>query len=248
MSEKKFLDQNGLDYFWEKIKSKFISSFNGRTGDVMPQTGDYTAEMVGAAPVGFGLGGGSSPNYCNRPDEIKENGFFRTNALENVFGSIFNGWSFGYHLEDVADGTNTYPAYQLFINQNGYCLIQRFRRNGVWSPFEWLNPPMQLGVEYRTAKIINSKPVYAQLVNWGSLPNNTTKSGSLGITGLDGIVSCQLQFANLSDLIPWDSPTTDRSVKVNHISPYNLGTISVTTSYDASGAQMWANIEYTKSS
>lgn len=48
MSEKKFLDQNGLDYFWEKIKSKFISSFNGRTGAVMPQTGDYTAAMVGA--------------------------------------------------------------------------------------------------------------------------------------------------------------------------------------------------------
>lgn len=26
-----------------------VNSFNGRTGDVMPQTGDYTAEMVGAA-------------------------------------------------------------------------------------------------------------------------------------------------------------------------------------------------------
>lgn len=49
MSEKKFLDQNGLDYFWEKIKSKFISSFNGRTGAVTSQKGDYTASMVGAA-------------------------------------------------------------------------------------------------------------------------------------------------------------------------------------------------------
>lgn len=28
-----------------------VSSFNGRTGSVMPQEGDYTAEMVGAIPA-----------------------------------------------------------------------------------------------------------------------------------------------------------------------------------------------------
>lgn len=40
---------------------------------------------------------------------------------------------------------------------------------------EWVNPPMQLGVEYRTAERINGKPVYIKLVNLGNLPNNTTE-------------------------------------------------------------------------
>lgn len=29
----------------------FVSSFNGRTGDVVPQSGDYTADMVGAVTM-----------------------------------------------------------------------------------------------------------------------------------------------------------------------------------------------------
>lgn len=29
-----------------------VDSFNGRTGDVAPQDGDYTADMVGAIPTG----------------------------------------------------------------------------------------------------------------------------------------------------------------------------------------------------
>lgn len=31
-------------------ESTKVESFNGRTGNVMPTTGDYTAEMVGARP------------------------------------------------------------------------------------------------------------------------------------------------------------------------------------------------------
>ena len=31
--------------------SKFVQSFNGRAGDVIPQRGDYTADMVGSVPI-----------------------------------------------------------------------------------------------------------------------------------------------------------------------------------------------------
>ena len=75
-----YLNDNGLLYLWQKIKEKFalkneiptktsdlnndsgfitaeqvpdtgVVSFNGRGGIVVPQTGDYTAAMVGAIPA-----------------------------------------------------------------------------------------------------------------------------------------------------------------------------------------------------
>lgn len=43
--------------------------------------------------------------------------------------------------------------------------------NGNWQPVEWINPPMQLGVEYRTIERYLGKPVYVQVVDFGQLPN-----------------------------------------------------------------------------
>lgn len=37
----------------EKVKGSGVLSFNGRTGDVSPQSGDYTATMVGARPANW---------------------------------------------------------------------------------------------------------------------------------------------------------------------------------------------------
>lgn len=45
----------------------------------------------------------------------------------------------------------------------------------VWeSEYEYANPPMQLGVEYRTTERYLGKPVYAQLVNMGAAPSPGT--------------------------------------------------------------------------
>lgn len=43
-----------------------------------------------------------------------------------------------------------------------------------WGPWEWANPPMQLGVEYRTTERHLGEPVYVQVVDFGQLPNNST--------------------------------------------------------------------------
>ena len=44
---------------------------------------------------------------------------------------------------------------------------------GKWNPWEWINPPMADGVEYRTTKRDNGKPVYVTSVNFGALPANS---------------------------------------------------------------------------
>lgn len=44
--------------------------------------------------------------------------------------------------------------------------------NGVQ---EWLNPPMELGVEYKTTERYNGRPVYVQMFDCGNLPNASYK-------------------------------------------------------------------------
>lgn len=52
--------------------------------------------------------------------------------------------------------------------------------DGTWLPWEYTNPPMTLGVEYRTTERYLGKPVYAQLVNLGAAPSpDTSKSTNI---------------------------------------------------------------------
>ena len=41
---------------------------------------------------------------------------------------------------------------------------------------EWVSPPMMLGVEYRTTKRWNNRPVYTKVINFGALPDTSSKS------------------------------------------------------------------------
>ena len=56
------------------------------------------------------------------------------------------------------------------------------------NPMEWLNPPMQLGVEYRTTERYLGKPVYAKVVDMGTLPNAALLEVNHGISNLGYIV------------------------------------------------------------
>lgn len=240
---------------------KGVFSFNGRKGDVTPQTGDYTAAMVGAAPSGFGFGntlsalyaetGESYEDYCARVEAVYDTMPHNTAMLVWAVPPALLGRSSGivsilYKYISASGGK--IGALKAIANSDIlYSGFQMVLLGGVWQPFEWINPPMQLGVEYRTTERYNGKPVYAQIVNCGSMPNNTTKTYELGITGLEGIVSCWVQFANGEDLIPWTSSDLKNTVKLDTVSPWNGGRVSVTTNYDASSSNMWVNVKYTKS-
>lgn len=50
--------------------------------------------------------------------------------------------------------------------------LQKTKQNGVWHDWEWVNPPMILGVEYRTTERWQGRAVYVKAVDFGELPNN----------------------------------------------------------------------------
>ena len=59
---------------------------------------------------------------------------------------------------------------------------------------EWLNPPMLIGIEYRTTERYNSKPVYCQLVSFGTLSNSGLVY--VEIKGMETLISATGTFAN----------------------------------------------------
>lgn len=64
---------------------------------------------------------------------------------------------------------------------DGYSHRKRIISEGIWQPWEYLCPPMDLGTEYRTTERWRQKPVYTKLVDFGTLPNAGTKNLPHGI-------------------------------------------------------------------
>lgn len=60
---------------------------------------------------------------------------------------------------------------------------------GQWDPLEYINPPMQLGVEYRTTERHLGKPVYVKVVSLGKLVTGHI-TYEVGDDEISSIISC----------------------------------------------------------
>lgn len=65
-------------------------------------------------------------------------------------------------------------GYLTADNYSGAKAIKTYY-NSVWNDWEWENPPMVAGVEYRTTERYNNKVVYTKYVNLGSMPASGQK-------------------------------------------------------------------------
>ena len=101
---------------------------------------------------------------------------------------------------------------------------------------DWLNPPMQLGVEYRTVEQYNSKPVYAKAISFGQAPNATYKDVSHGIENFSQLVSYtgMMGGANLIEASGVDN------IQIN------ASNIRITTNTDVSANYVYLVLRYTK--
>ena len=132
---------------------------------------------IDAAPGGFGWG--DSAEYTFETNEE-----FKAWFMQNVAPKCArNAFAASVHIKDVnnyrmliiASGdTSTAEIVIVGYLYNGLELRANINYDGNWQPWEWVNPPMQLGVEYRTTERYNGKPVYVQLMNWGRAPTQGT--------------------------------------------------------------------------
>lgn len=118
---------------------------------------------------------------------------------------------------------------------------------------EWLNPPMELGVEYRTMKRHCGKPVYTKAFDFGALPNTNIKIVSTGITNGEWIVSCAARTSNGISL-PYRSKTgianltggISGAIYNVMLQDINVNNVTIATSYDLSSLSAVFVLKYTK--
>ena len=149
-----------------------------------PNTWLPSIAEIGAAPTGYGLGVSTSP-VVSDINKHTANGWFRVTAgTDNTPCPYGIGMNYGY------DGSNiTQRVYD--INNKGW--IQRTTGNGgtSWTEWEWENPPLIEGKEYRTTERYNGKPVYTKAVYCSNFPSVATKSISISDIPIDQIISCE---------------------------------------------------------
>lgn len=203
---------------------------------------------IGAAPDGYGLGDSWDVAPSRDADLITGSGF-QMAVLNTPTGNSWWGiLSFIYDSDSATQWAipkNTAAYYG--------CVCKREKRAGTWGAWEWVNPPMKLGVEYRTTERYLGKPVYIRLEEVAAMPNNTTLTVSnVGVPSggklyVDNIVDYRAEFYKdfgvfsvpYNDVV--DVPECNGSRYGNGIT-YSIRTKGV--DYSSYAGRIW--IKYTK--
>ena len=198
------------------------------------------------APAGYGYGE-PMPYYGTTDEAI--NGIFNDwltrlkpdESIQICFSTGASGVTRGTSFHGTLIKTSN--DYATLFAQ-GYldtgAMLVKTKYAGVWGEWEWVNPPMFLGVEYRTTERWQGKPVYTKLINFGALPDTSTRLVSHGITGITQVIRCVGQDITTGDSLPmkYDSVSVDVYASLHEIIINTTSNKSTNTA----NVQMW----YTK--
>lgn len=193
-----------------------------------------TLESIGAAPAGYGLGGACV--VINHWDNANRNGYYTSNG-----GTPDGYWWWG---EVYTYSEQAFVQHLVRLNDDN-SLVHAWRTYsyGTFTPWEWVNPPMIPGAEYRTTERYNGKPVYVKLINFGALPNASHKDVLFYANDTSRPISvagqCGADYNSLNMSIPSSSNGID-------IFAVNYAQIRAITSHDASGHYARALVKYWK--
>ena len=165
-----------------------------------------TAADVGAAPGGFGFGDAiqeiattsaeeSYETYCAKVDAVLDAMPDKTAKLVRAYPPAVYG-NAGTTISLLYKGDANYAVLSNIGSADvGLCGWRMFKLRypsssspAVWMPFEWENPPMKIGVEYRTTERYDGKPVFVMAVNGGAFPDNSSKIIEVQIPDTSGQV------------------------------------------------------------
>lgn len=203
------------------------------------------------APVGYGYGEalqivtGSTDAECLQNIEAlcaKKISLSTFQAIIYPVGTQFDGNSFIAQIWHNTSSEHKYIKIKAYGTTTNLA-FQRVCYISTWSEPEWVNPPMVVGVEYRTTERYMGMVVYAKLINFGYLPN--ASSGSVPITG-DGIA--YPVRANL--LLGGSATATGTAIGNNYpyISEFYTSTDTIIIRTNANSSSTYARVEiyYTK--
>ena len=230
-----------LDHTAQEIDDAIARALPGGAIDITLQN---------KAPAGYGLGGiAKILTDADDLNNIKTTGWYcyhRSKQPANVptpevYSAVMEV-IFGYFSRQTVQ-----RVYSTGDDNDWNLVAQRvFYVSGGWQPWEWVNPPMALGVEYRTTERYLGKPVYVKMVDFGALPNNTIKDVSAGISS-DVLLYGFIDLAK-SYLGPASVDRTNFNPMHENIDQiwFRLGDIRIKTNIDMSGYVAYICVKYTK--
>lgn len=207
---------------------------------------------IAAAPDGFGLGANGYPNPYTvvtsaTIDTLDESGLFWYRDTDTpIYPDGGSSGVAGGLLNIAGNRNNTLASRQIFYPYLAYGGValgiscMRMRTNaGEWQPWEWVNPPMTLGVEFRTMERYLGKPVYCKLVNFGALPNATQKVVKHNIPNVSSVISVYGSAQDQAIVVG------AFGMQVTGINADNTN-VAIWTSADLSNYSAYVAIKYTK--
>lgn len=153
------------------------AALNAHTANTSNPHG-VTAAQAGAAPAGYVLSTLTVETDAQIDQAIRqiinEQSFaehsIRFYYLKCTTTSLALGG--GYWLLELNKMSANYGTVvaRSYVGSDGVREMKRVWSGAVLQPWEWDNPPMSAGVEYRTTQRYLGKPVYTKLVELGTLP------------------------------------------------------------------------------
>ena len=145
-------------------------------------------EDIGAAPAGFGLGNDNS-RFISESEDLD---FYRSNGFYSWAVAPKNSPGFDNGIMIIA--SYDWARKVQFVWSTGDprgCMVQRVQYANIWGEWEYVNPSLLNGVEYRTTERWNGKPVYAQTIGLGEMPNSSDKQINHNIANIEHIVEAR---------------------------------------------------------
>lgn len=178
---------------------------------------------IAAAPDGLGLGANGYPYAYttvtgDTVNSLSRSGlYWFSDAEKPLYTDGNNSGTSGLLLHLQGSFINTLSARQIFfpnypVNGVGHnCRIEREKTTDEgWLPWEFVNPPLVLGVEYRTTERFLGKPVYVKAINFGAVAIGLNQVSFM--SDVDRPIRCYAMLTNTNATIPWiGTPGTDQS-------------------------------------
>lgn len=193
---------------------------------------------IEAAPSGYGLG--VIPYMIDNMSTAILPGWYYSKSTSDAGAPLIGAGKTVLLVERTADMVKQtasyiddgalYTAVRTITVRDGYNTV---------SDWEWINPPMNAGVEYKTTERWRKKTVYTTIVDIGSLPNTTTKTVTSSIAaGATACIRCSGEANGLALPYAFGMARIDLGCVG--------GEIRVSTNFDATAFSAHVQIWYIK--
>lgn len=256
-----------------RYKSKHTGSEIDAAIDRAKAGGAIDTLFAGKAPAGYGYGeqiyivywsdsdgsqlGAYLDNYIANKFPNDTSGVFRISKFVDYPACLVSG-NGGYADVYFNKDTDDYSKFTVIVSFTGPvdvlddasgCAYQAVlkRTYAGWKQWEYVNPPMELGVEYRTTERYLGKPVYVKLVDFGALPNTASKYVDPNISNFEKLIEPMTITITGPDGAVHDSPLLDDTTILGR-SWFKMasGGIAIRTTADQSKDSAVVKLKYTK--